>query len=88
MKTIQMKSNKAWNQTLVEQRVRYSIEVDGRFVIIENVPARVNVETGERYFSPETVERLHQAVWEQYRPVRTIETPVYEYAAFVSDKPL
>lgn len=72
---------------MIEKRVRYSIEVDGRFIIIENVPARVNVETGERYFSPETVERLQQAVWKQYRPVRTIET-VYEYAAFVSDKPL
>ena len=73
---------------MIEKRVRYSIEVDGRFIIIENVPARVNVETGERYFSPETVERLQQVVWEQYRPVRTIETPVYEYAAFVSDKSL
>ena len=83
-----MKSNKAWNQTLVEQRVRYSIEVDGRFVIIEDVPARVNVETGERYFSPETVERLQQAVWKQYRPVRTIETPVYDYAVSVCDEPL
>ena len=75
-----------WNETLVEKRVTYSIEVDGRFVIIEDVPARVNVETGEKRFSPETVERLQQAVWERYRPVRTIETPVYEYATFVSEK--
>ena len=73
---------------MVEKKVRYSIEVDGRFVIIEDVPARVNVETGERYFSPETVERLQQAVWERYRPVRTIETPVYDYSAFVSDESL
>ena len=73
---------------MIETQVTYSIEVDGRFVIIEDVPARVNVETGERYFSPETVERLQQAVWKQYRPVRTIETPVYEYAAFAADKPL
>ena len=83
-----MTGNEAWNQTLVEKRVTYSIEVDGRFVIIEDVPARVNVETGEKHFSPETVERLQQVVWEKYRPVRIIETPVYEYAAFVSDKPL
>ena len=80
--------NEVWHETLVEKKVTYSIEVDGRFVIIEDVPARVNIETGERYFSPETVERLQQAVWERYRPVRTIETPVYEYTAFVSDEPL
>ena len=80
-----MPDNEAWNETLVEKRVTYSIEVNGRFVIIQDVPARVNVETGERYFSPETVERLQQAVWEQYRPVRTIETPVYESSALVPD---
>jgi YgiT-type zinc finger domain-containing protein len=77
-----------WSETLIETQVTYSIEVDGQFIIIEDVPARVNVETGERYFSPETVERLQQAVWERYRPVRTIETPVYEYATFVSDESL
>ena len=59
----------------------YHIEFDGRLFLIGNVPARVNVETGEKHFSPETVERLQQAVWERCRPVRTIETPVYEYAA-------
>ena len=83
-----MSDNEEWNETLVEKKVTYSIEVDGQLVIIEDVPARVNVETGERYFSPETVERLQQAVWERYRPVRTIETLVYDYSAFVSDKPL
>ena len=71
---------------MIEKRVTYSIEVDGRFVIIEDVPARVNVETGERFFSPETVKLLQQAVWEQHRPIRTIETPVYEFTAFESNK--
>jgi hypothetical protein len=68
-------------ETLVEMSVTYSIEINGRFIIIEDVPARVNVETGERFFSPETVECLQQAVWEGCQPVRTIETPVYDYAA-------
>ena len=59
-----MPDNKVWNETLVEQTVNYHIEIDGRHQLVENVPARVNVETGERYFAPETVERLQQAVWE------------------------
>ena len=58
--------NEAWNETLVEKKVTYSIEVNERLVIIEDVPARVNIETGERYFSPETVERLQQTVWERH----------------------
>lgn len=69
------------NEPLVEQTVTYHIESDGQLLLIENVPARVNVETGERYFAPETVERLQQAVWGRCRPVRTVETPVYEYGA-------
>ena len=69
-----------WRETFVEKRVLYSLEVQGRVVIIEDVPARVNVETGEKFFSPETIERLQQAVWNECQPVRTIETPVYEYA--------
>ena len=76
-----MPDNEVWNETLIEKNVTYNIEVNGQFFLIENVPARVNIETGEKYFSPETVERLQQAVWEQCQPVRTIETPVYEYAA-------
>ena len=72
--------DETWNETLIEQTVTYHIEIEGRLVLVENVPARVNVETGERHFSPETVERLQQAVWERCRPVRVIETPVFEYA--------
>ena len=53
-----MVDDNVWNETLVEKRVTYSVEVNGRFVIVEDVPARVNAETGERYFSPETVELL------------------------------
>ncbi|MDE0555675.1 MAG: YgiT-type zinc finger protein [Candidatus Poribacteria bacterium] len=73
-----MSDNVVWNETLVEKNVTYTIEVNGQFILIENVPARVNVDTGEKYFSPETVER-YKAVWGKCRPVRTITTPVYEY---------
>ena len=61
-----MPDESVWNETLVEQSVTYHIEINGRSMLVENVPARVNVETGERYFAPETVERLQQAVWEQF----------------------
>jgi YgiT-type zinc finger domain-containing protein len=69
-----------WKETMVEQRVTYVLEVDGQFIIIENVPARVCLETGERFFSLETVERLQQTVWGRKEPSRVIETPVFEFA--------
>jgi YgiT-type zinc finger domain-containing protein len=52
-----------WKETMVEQKVTYTLGVDDRFVIIENVPARVCLETGERFFSPKTVEQLQQTIW-------------------------
>jgi hypothetical protein len=73
-------NNKNWEEPLDLQMVTYSLEIDGRFILIENVPARVNVETGERYFAPETVERLQQTVWEKHPPSRMIETPVFEFS--------
>ena len=53
-----MADDTIWNEHLVEQNVTYHIEIDGQLLIVENVSARVNIETGERYFAPETVERL------------------------------
>ena len=74
-----MADESAWNEMLLKKRVTYHIELEGKLFQIENVPARVNVETDEKHFSPETVERLQHVVWERCRPVRTIETLVYEY---------
>ncbi len=72
-------SSKPWNETLVEQRVTYTLEINGKLIVIENVPARVNLETGEQLFSPETVARLQQMVWEERKTNRVIQVPVYEF---------
>jgi hypothetical protein len=67
-------------EKLVERRVTYTLEHEGKFYIVENVPARVNEETGEQLFSPVTVERLQRTILEPGKPNRVIQTPVYEYA--------
>jgi YgiT-type zinc finger domain-containing protein len=72
-------SHEAWEETFEEQKVTYVLEHQGKVLIIENVPARVCKETGERLFAPETVERLQHIVWEQRQPTRLIETPVFEF---------
>ncbi|MEG3876415.1 YgiT-type zinc finger protein [Microcoleus sp. herbarium7] len=72
--------NDIWKETMVEQKVTYTLEINGKFIILENVPARVCLETGERFFSPETVEQLQKMIWEDRKPTRVIETPVFEFA--------
>jgi hypothetical protein len=67
------------NERLVEQRVTYTLLKDGKFYIIENVPARVNQDTGEQFFSPQTVEHLQQITAGKQRPLRVIQTPVFEF---------
>lgn len=67
-------------ETLVERRVTYTLEVQGKLIVVENVPARVHLETGEQFFSPETVEKLQQMAWGERQPKRTIQTPVYDFS--------
>ena len=39
------------DEKLTERRVTYTIEHEGKFYIVENLPARVNEETGQQFFS-------------------------------------
>jgi hypothetical protein len=76
--------NKTMNRSipeekLVEQKVTYTLFKDGKFYIVENVPARVNVETGDQFFSPQTVERLQHIILRQHKPSRVIQTPVFDF---------
>jgi hypothetical protein len=50
----------------------------GRFVIVENVPARVCHQCGEKFFDPEVVDRLQKIIWNQQKPLRVMETLVFD----------
>lgn len=65
---------------LTERNVTYSLELNGKFYIVENVPARVNEETGEQYFAPETVEHLRKKIKGDAAPKKTVKTPVFDYS--------
>ena len=68
------------NETMKDERVTYTLEKDGKFYIIENVPARVCQETGEQFFAPATVDRLQKIILTGKKPKKTIETPIFEFA--------
>jgi YgiT-type zinc finger domain-containing protein len=67
------------NETMIETEVTYTLEYDGKFFLVEHVPARVCRETGEQFFSPNTVQHIQNIIKEHKQPNRVIETPVYEY---------
>jgi len=70
-----------WNETFEDRLVTYTQEVDGRFIVVEHVPARVCRETGEQLFNPETVTKLQAIIRSKLKPMRVVETPVYEFSA-------
>ena len=74
-------SKSTWDETLVVTEVTYVLELDSKVIVIEGVPERLNVETGERYFAPETVEQLHEIVYSSQPPQRMIAAPVFQFAA-------
>lgn len=65
---------------MVERRVTYTLEHEGQFYVVEDVPAHVDEETGEQYFAPSTVERLQEVIRSKRKPDRVVETPVYKYS--------
>lgn len=70
-----------WEENLVEKHVTYTLNIDGKIIVIENVPARVNEETGEQFFAPATVEQLHKTILEQTEPDHFLQVPVYSYSS-------
>ncbi len=70
-----------YGEHLGERMVTYILELNGKFYIVEHVPARVNEETGEQFFSPETVEQLQKTIRGDTKPNRVVETPVYEFGS-------
>ena len=64
----------------VNDRVTYTLQLNGKFYLVENVPARINEDTGEQLFSLSTVQHLQQLILQGQEPDHTIETPVYKYS--------
>jgi YgiT-type zinc finger domain-containing protein len=63
---------------LVRKRVRVEKWVNEKLIVIENVPALVCEECGEKYYDAETALKLDEFLYET-KPDRIIEVPVFEY---------
>lgn len=69
------------DEHLEAQEVTYILEIGDEVIVIKHVPARVNTETGERFFAPETVERIQAIVRTRQAPQKVIQAPVFDFAA-------
>ncbi len=55
-------------------------QIDGEFVLVENIPAIVCARCGEAVFSRETTERVRLMVRQKRKPLKWRKVSVLEYA--------
>ncbi len=63
-----------------EKLVNEVFEIDGEFVLVENIPAVVCTRCGESVFSRETTERVRKLVHEKHHPIKSVTLNVFSYA--------
>lgn len=61
--------------------VSYTLFYEGHWIIVEDVPAKVCQQCGEKLFGPQVVERLQKIIWSKQRPQKRMETPVYSLSS-------
>ncbi len=62
-----------------QKRVTFSYEDGERFILVKNVPAEVCCRCGEKTYSPETTDELLKFAGNQFKPLKMIEVPVFDY---------
>lgn len=55
-------------------------EVNGRRVLVDNIPVQICMQCGEMSFSRETAEKVRQLVFGDAQPVAVVEMDVFEFA--------
>jgi YgiT-type zinc finger domain-containing protein len=65
---------------VVKKKVSYILFYEGKWIIVENVPAMVCNQCGEKLFDPDTVGRLQTIIWSKQKPIKKIETLVFDLA--------
>jgi len=64
---------------LEKKFVTFYYEEDGKYILVENVPAEVCVKCGEKIYSPEVTDELLKFARDKFKPVKSIKIPVFDF---------
>ncbi len=64
---------------LEHRNVTFVYDYDRDYFLIENVPAEVCVQCGEKTYSPKVTDDLIHLAKQRLKPVRTVNVPVFDY---------
>ncbi len=68
------------SQQMQEELVNEVFLIEGKFILMENIPAKVCTHCGEAIFSRETTEKIRRMVYGEAQPVKSIEVDVFTFA--------
>ena len=63
-----------------EQLVNEVFLIDGKFILVEDIPAMVCIHCDEATFSRETTEKIRRMVHGEAEPVKSIQVDVFAFA--------
>ena len=63
-----------------ERMVTFSYEENDKYLLVENVPAKVCLKCGEKTYSPEVTDKLLRFAKDEFKPVKTKKVPVFDFA--------
>jgi YgiT-type zinc finger domain-containing protein len=63
-----------------EELVEEVFQIDGKYVLVDRIPATVCARCGEETFSRETTEKIRLMVQGRTKPVKSIALEVFEFA--------
>jgi YgiT-type zinc finger domain-containing protein len=62
-----------------QEMVEDVFHIDGRYVLVEHIPATVCVQCGEKTFSRETAEGVRKMLHGAAKPARSLNLEVFAY---------
>lgn len=65
---------------LEKKIVTFYYEEDGKYLLVENVPAEVCTKCGEKIYSPKVTDELLKFAKDKFKPVKSIKIPVFDFA--------
>ena len=63
-----------------EELVNEVFFIDGKLILVENIPAMICTHCGEATFSRETTEKIRRMVHGEAQPVKSIEVDVFAFS--------
>ena len=63
-----------------EELVSEIFQIDGKPILVENIPAQVCTRCGEEIFGRETTEKVRLLVHSKKKPIKSVQMDVFAYA--------